>query len=287
MLGQQENNLGMADTFRQLLVEYPKTPAAAQAHYWIGWSAFEAKNYKEAIASLEQARKLDAAQYGERASLRILLSHYYLEDKQGAIAEVENYFTQNNASKIPGEVLRWLGVSQYNEKNFDAAERYLSELTSKDRPQTADAETWYYLAKTRIEAGNHDNALSAAQQFVSMSKEDPRARARGLLAVAEAHLGKGESAKARENAEAAIQLQPEGRLNAEGRILLGEVDMKESKFQDAAKAFLSVAVLYNDPTLTPLALDRARAAYRSAGDKAQEDKVFNELRTKFPEYKPQ
>jgi TolA-binding protein len=43
ILGQQDNTKGMVDTFRQLLREYPKSSVAAQAHYYIGKTAFEAK----------------------------------------------------------------------------------------------------------------------------------------------------------------------------------------------------------------------------------------------------
>src|SRR6266568_1582587 len=48
ILGQQENTKGMVDTFRQLLKEFPKSSVAAQAQYYIGKAAFEAKDYKTA-----------------------------------------------------------------------------------------------------------------------------------------------------------------------------------------------------------------------------------------------
>jgi TolA-binding protein len=61
ILGQQQDNTAMAETFRQLLKDYPRSSAAAQANYWIGWSAYESKHYKDAIEPLENARKLNAA----------------------------------------------------------------------------------------------------------------------------------------------------------------------------------------------------------------------------------
>ncbi|MEO7318433.1 MAG: tetratricopeptide repeat protein, partial [Chthoniobacteraceae bacterium] len=45
--GQQNNNAGMAETFKLLLKDYPGTAAAADANYWIGLVAFENKNYKD------------------------------------------------------------------------------------------------------------------------------------------------------------------------------------------------------------------------------------------------
>ena len=51
-LGQQADYQQMTVVFRQLLKAYPNSSGAAQANYWIGWAAFEAKHYEEAIAPL-------------------------------------------------------------------------------------------------------------------------------------------------------------------------------------------------------------------------------------------
>ena len=53
ILGQQDNPKGMSDTFKQLLKEFPKSSVAAQAQFYIGKAAFDAKDYKNAIPALE------------------------------------------------------------------------------------------------------------------------------------------------------------------------------------------------------------------------------------------
>src|ERR1700724_3195422 len=63
ILGQQQNPKGMSDAFRQLLKEFPKSAAAAQANYYIGKVALEAKDYKGALAPLNAARQLNKDQY--------------------------------------------------------------------------------------------------------------------------------------------------------------------------------------------------------------------------------
>ena len=62
ILGQQDNTKGMVDTFRQLLKEFPKSSVAAQAQYYIGKTAFEAKDYKTALTALNTARQLNKEQ---------------------------------------------------------------------------------------------------------------------------------------------------------------------------------------------------------------------------------
>jgi len=71
----------MSDTFRQLLKEFPKSPVAAQAQYYIGKAAFEAKDYKTAMNALNAARQLNKDQYYDLATVRIVSSYFYLRDR--------------------------------------------------------------------------------------------------------------------------------------------------------------------------------------------------------------
>ena len=77
LLGQTDDSRGMGETFRQLLAEYPKSAAAAQAHYYIGKSAFEAKDYDTALPELRIARQQNPEQYGTPATLRIMSTYFY------------------------------------------------------------------------------------------------------------------------------------------------------------------------------------------------------------------
>jgi TolA-binding protein len=81
LMGQQENAKGMTQAFQQLLKEYPKSPVAAQAHYYIGKAAFEAKDYKSAIPALDSSRKLNKEQYFTPATVRIVSSHFYQKNR--------------------------------------------------------------------------------------------------------------------------------------------------------------------------------------------------------------
>src|SRR5438105_9070561 len=73
LLGELNREPEMAQTFQQLLKEYPKSSAVAQANYYIGKAAFDGKDYKRAITSLDAARRLNREQYYNLATLRIIL----------------------------------------------------------------------------------------------------------------------------------------------------------------------------------------------------------------------
>ena len=55
---------------------------------------------------------------------------------------------------------------------------------------------------------------------------------------------------------------PKADLNAEGRLLSAEISFARGDYDGAARAFMTVAVLYDDSSITPRALQRAANAYR-------------------------
>src|SRR5205807_9364507 len=129
LLSEQKREPEMAQTLQQLLKECPKSSVAAQAHYDIGKAAFDAKDYKRAMPSLDTARRLNRAQYYSLASLRIIVADYYLRDRKAATAEVNGFLAANAGSGVRAEVWEWLGIEYYNEKNYSLAEKYLGALS--------------------------------------------------------------------------------------------------------------------------------------------------------------
>ena len=151
VLGEQQNPKGMTDTFRQLLKEFPKSPVAAQAQYYIGKAAFEAKDYKTALSALDAARHLNKDQYYNLATVRIISSFYYLHDRPALTNEVNNFMATVPNAPIPGEILEWLGIEYYNEKNYAAAEKYLSALGKTEQFPEREAGLLVLSRRCRIE----------------------------------------------------------------------------------------------------------------------------------------
>src|SRR5881275_988189 len=283
ILGQQENTKGMVETFRQLLREFPKSSVAAQAHYYIGKAAFEAKDYKTALTALNAARQLNKDQYYNLASLRIILCHFYLKDRNALTKEVNSFMANSPNTNVPPEVLEWLGIGYYNEKNFQAAEKYLSALRKIDNPGSVKPDFLFYLGDTATKLKNLPEAEDAFGKYLQTAK-DPAGKAKVLLALGSVKISAHKPDEAQKIAEEIMALQPEGRVNAEARLLAGEVQLERGNFDDAGKAFKGVALLYDDPAITPRALDKAALAFRQAGNSQEADRLSRELRERYPNY---
>src|SRR5205823_13066007 len=184
VLGQQENAKGMVDTFRQLLREFPKSSVAAQAQYYIGKAAFEAKDYKTAMTALNAARQLNKEQYYNLASLRLILCQFYLKDRAALTKEVNSFMAQsrNGGMNVPPEVLEWLGIEYYNEKNFEAAEKYLGALRKIDNSGSVKPDFLFYLGDAATKLKNVTEAEDAFSKYLQTAK-DPAGKAKVLLAL--------------------------------------------------------------------------------------------------------
>ena len=283
ILGQQDNAKGMADTFRQLLKEYPKSAVAAQAHYYIGKAAFDAKDYKGALAPLDTARQLNKEQYYNLATLRIVSSYFYLRDRAALSKEVDGFVAASPESRLPPEILEWLGLEYYNEKNYPLAQKYLALLGQSESLGSVKPDFWFYLADTETKLKNFAGAEVAYEKYLQVAT-DPAAKAKTLLALGATKIAAHKPDEAQRIAEEIMTLQPEGRVNAEARLLAGDVQLERQNFDEAGKAYMGVALLYDDPAITPRALHKATVAYQKAGRKEEADRVAKQLREKYPDF---
>ena len=278
LLGNMQRPAEMAAGFERLLAEYPGTKAGAQAHFWIGYAASDAGQHREAIAPLEKARELDPGKYGERATLRLLLSHYQLQDREATGQEAKTI----GPEKAPAEVREWLGMTALDAGDYATAAEFLAPLAALD---SATPELRMSLAQAQLGAGQKEAARATLDKLLPKVHE-PRVKARAHLIMADVLIALRDGAAAKTQAEEAQRLQPEGRLNAEARLANGRALFAQDKFDDAARAFMAVALLYDEKDLTPQALVLAEQAYRRADNTGDADRAREELQRRYPDFKP-
>ena len=277
ILGQLQRNPEMVAAFSLLLTDYPQSKAAPQAHYWKGWAALADKDYAGALTELDAARKGDAAQFGERASLRILLCDYSLDRPADAMKEAMSL----KPALIPPEVAQWLGLRAMKEGSPQKAERFLKPLVREGAPGAQDPELLSTLSSALTAQGRYKEALPLASACLKLAR-DPASRARALIAAAQIQKALGNFQEAAAQADEAMLLQPEGPVNAEARLLAGDLLAARKDFLGAAKAYMTVAVLNDDPAVTPRALTLAADAYRRGGNSVEAQKAEDELHNRFP-----
>jgi TolA-binding protein len=283
-LGQQGDYPQMTATFRDLLKKFPNSTGAAQANYWIGWAAFEGKRYNDAIAPLLNARELSPDEFAEKTTLRLILCYQNLQKKEEAAKEVDEFIQKDpQHTSMVLDVCRWLGSEYFNTNNSAQAAKYFGLVTKDADPAKIDKGIWLNSAKSLNALKNYPDAISAATHYLEQATEPPE-RAQGFLVLSSAQLGAKDLDGATKSAEQALTLQPEGRMNAEARMLVGDIESARGNYENAARSYMSVAVLYEDPDFTPRALEHAYDAFQKAGNEPQATKTLSELKTRYPNY---
>lgn len=218
VLKTQGDHRGMVDTFQQLLATYPKSSAAAEANYWIGWNFFKEKNYQAAIPFLEKSKTLNVKKFREKAVLRLLLCHYYLEQSELAMRDAEEL----PLNLVPVEVSRWIGLKAYQQDNFKEAEQFLNRVITSNDPHLITRDVAMALAESLIKEGKYQEAKAPIGKALDLAT-DPASRAAALFSLAKIEQELGNVKKAESFIQEVLLLQPDGTLNLKGRLLMKSI----------------------------------------------------------------
>lgn len=296
LLGQRGDTTGMMEMFKLYLRDNPNAtgPEAAEANFWIGSVAFENKAYKEAIAPLKKAAEGNKEEFFEKASMRLMLCYYYLEDKDGCAREIDAYIAGGAKGQVPYDVLHGIGIGYHEDGNkaategladvaiekHKAAAKYLGILTARQDAMPADIRA---LGRSSMALGTHAKASAAFTSFLGLVKE-PMPRAEGLNDLAQAQIGLKQFGEAQSSVNEGLKLQPAGEINARLRVTAGDIQAAQARWPEAAKIYESVTVIIDEESITPEAGEKAVDAYRKAGLDDEAKKLLNRLQSRYPEY---
>ncbi len=288
----------MITAYEELLKRFPNTPGKAEATYWIGVGHYDLERFAKAIPALETARRLNPQAFTNRASIRIILAHYSLEQIPELTEAARAYIlsgadagaltaAQKEDKKIPvpKAVLEYLGKKLFTEKKYADSEFFLSHMSTPNSPQDTASDIWKLIADARIKTGKFEPAIQA-YDFYLAAADKPAQRGYAYLERGKAQLAISKLANARESARECLKIVKQGRYNAEARILLGDVLMVEGALNDAAAEYLIVSEVFEDPEVTPLALTKAINVYQKLGDDAKAQELGAKLQARFPDYRP-
>lgn len=275
----------MIRRYDAMLTNFPQLPQStvANAQYWIGWGSYQLKDYKKAIAALEVPLKLDTETYGFKAGMLMVYCSYSMKDKARLQKAVDAVKALGKGEKIQNPIYRWLGVQCYNAGEMAAAERYLSLGTTAMEPRQTPKSFWKMLGNTRVETGKYKEALVAIKNFLDVA-EEPFWQAEAYLDQAKANLGLEKLAEAKTSAEAGLQLRPKGRVNAELRLVLGDIAYNNKDYAAAAQFYVVVVQFADDKELRPEALFKTHQALQKKGDVEQAKHYLDTLNKEFPNY---
>lgn len=286
-LRRSENQLpDMIARYRGLLANGKSLSAniRAEANYWIGWGLVKTNAAKDAVEPLQTARQLRPDAYRKHAGILLALGYYSAQDAAKLAAEIQLAFDGNYVEEIPDQVLQWSGIQSFNARDFALSEKSLAWISTPEDPRATPKEVWRYLAKARLETGNLNGALEAADRVLAV-EDHPAWKADGLLDRATALFRLNRFEESRKSADDSMALRPQGRTSAALRILMGDLEMQANDPKKASAEYLIVVNFHEDRELKPLALSKLIQAFEKQNDMAEAENYRKQLESGFPDWK--
>ena len=291
--GGPSQEAAMVSTFRKLLDHFPQSPLRAMAAFSVGDSLFKNHQYDDAEPFLRNARDWDAKTWLQPATQRLALAAYGTKNYDKAVTYLKDYDTiaapldpqARAAAQLPAAFFYWLAETAQKSGKESDAETYYARVTAHPDPGNLLAPAWWQLGEVQAQRQEWALAVSSYSKYRQLTPE-ARDATTVLLALGRAELGAQNFDDARRLGEQALLQEPEGPRSAAARMLLGETAFAAQNYPEAARMFATLAVLFDDPKITPQAISRAADAFEMAGDQKSTAEWRQKLKDKYPQFQP-
>jgi TolA-binding protein len=283
----------MVATFRALLDKFPQSKLRALAAFSVGDSLFKNRDYAGAASLLLEARGWDAKTWLQPATQRLVLGAYGRKDYDRTVSYLKEYDTiptladpqAQIGARLPAALFYWLAEAARKAAKWDEAEIFYTRVTQHPDPGDLLAGAWWQLGEVQSKRREWPAAVASYEKYRQL-KPDAKDATVVLLALAHAQLGAQNDDAATKLANQALLQEPEGPNSAAARSLLGEISFATQNYPEAARMFATLAVLFDDPKITPQAMSRAADAFERAGDAKSAADWRQKLKEKYPQYQP-
>ncbi len=281
----------MAETFRQLIAQFPQSPLRAMAAFSVGDSLFKKHDYAGAEPYLLNARQWDAAAWQQPATQRLVLGAYGLKDRDKTLAYLKDYDVvplptdpqARIAARLPAALFYWLAEEARKAGAWDEAEVFYARVTTHPEPGDLLAGAWWQLGQVQSQRKEWPAAVISYGKYRDLKPATKDATVI-LLALGRAELGAGDTDAAKALGQQALLQEPEGPNSAAARMLLAETAFAARSYPEAARMFATLAVLFDDPKITPQAMARAADAFDRGGDAKSSADWRQKLQAKYPQF---
>jgi tetratricopeptide (TPR) repeat protein len=187
--------------------------------------------------------------------------------------------------KLTPDLLQWLSEYWFAAKKPDAAAQAARALVEKTRDAAWLQIGWCLAGRAYGAKGDAKAARDAYTRATQADAKTP-SLAEAALRLGELALADGDHKLASSHfSKAAEAAGGDALLGIRGRayVGLGRAAKAARDYAEAARYFMSVAVLFDDPEIVPECLSEAAAAFRGAGQADAARQAADELLKRYPQ----
>ncbi len=274
-----------AAAFENVLGIMPASPLKAEAFYGAAASYENKKDIKTALGYYE---KLVEAYPTHPMSIEVLsrLGYLYVavQDFDKASACYQKVLFDRADVKLETDGIFWLIRHLLDQSDYSSMQRVLEVLPRRFPELDLRHETSFFLGENAMGFKDYLNAINRYGEAIKLKPEGPF--------VPWAYLGMGlayealrDNVSAEKNFAQALRFDQELKVTLRARFEIANIRLKENKLEEAAKAFMLVAIFYDDAKYVPPALYKAGECFRIIGKPDEAQKAFGELESRYPDSK--
>ena len=271
-----------------LLSKFPKTKFLGDAHFWKGALLEKLDKTQDAEAAFRQCLAVSPGKDLERAA-QFSLGH--ILHQAGKEKEAAAIFHGLLASPLRGKftpaLVRWLAEYSIDQKNYDGAVKAAQTLVETRGEPAWQQIGWGLMGRAEFVQGRKQQAEEDFRKCLDTDATTDVAP-EAALRLGEIVFEKKDYESAEKHFDKALILASgEELVNVRARAWagLGRVSEMQEKHGNAARCFMFVAVLFDDPELVPDCLHRAAQSLRKVGREEEASRAEKELSDRYPKSK--
>lgn len=271
-----------------LLRRFPKGRYTSDVYYWLGTIQKADEALEDAVHSFTRAGKLATRpELRRQADYSLALTLQQLGQEAAAAKVFGRVLATPLASDIAPAVLEWLAGYYYHAKLHREAV-LAAELLTEEGQDPAWQQVGYALIGRSKLALNKPAEARDAYALALASPSATRYGAEAALRLGELALADGDATAASDfYSQASARAASPATLGIRARAFfgLGSAAAQAGQHGDAARFFMSVAILYDDPELVPEALWLAGTNFDALEQTPDATAAYDELVARYPESK--
>ncbi|MEM7454466.1 MAG: tetratricopeptide repeat protein [Planctomycetota bacterium] len=198
-------------------------------------------------------------------NLRVGLCQYMQKQYQGAIDHLQPLLAGLAPGAVRAEALHWIGMSQFNLKQYPASVASLQESRGSSDSWSRADETLLTLSRATAATGNTGEAQNLLQTLVRDYSDSPYV-AEGFYRLGELAYNANDFATALQNYQTVIDNHRESRFVPVALYDSAWSQLKQNNYEDATRTFGVLLEAYPDHELALRAVIGRGASRRAAGD---------------------